>query len=113
MPQKYENNYFFQYANSEGVLGSLSIFSQNFYKTRYVYGLGRTEDVPEGVDVSVTAGWINKDNTSRPYLGSSIQFSYFSKYENYYSYTFRVGGFTRNKNVEDVDALANLSFFRT
>jgi hypothetical protein len=111
IPIKYESNYFFRYADEDGVLGSLSMFSQNFFKTRYVYGLGRSEDVPEGFDVSVTAGWINKQQRSRPYMGMGVQFSYFSRHDNYYSYTVRAGGFRKNGNLEDVDLLANLQFF--
>lgn len=111
VPSKFENNYFFRYADADGVLASLSMFSQNFFKTRYVYGLGRAEDVPEGVDVSVTTGWVNKQQRSRPYLGMGVQFSYFSKHDNYYSYTVRAGGFRKNGELEDVDLLANLQFF--
>ena len=51
------------------MLGSISIFRQDFYKTQYVYGFGRNEDVPEGVDFSLTGGWTNKNNRVRPYTG--------------------------------------------
>ena len=60
IPEKYANQYYYQYADITGVLGAVSIFKQNFYKAQYFYGFGRNEDVPEGIDMSLTAGWINK-----------------------------------------------------
>ncbi len=111
VPGRYTDQYFFRYADVDAVLASLSLFSQNFFKTRYVYGLGRTEDVPEGVDVSVTTGWTNRQNRSRHYIGTGVQLSYFSKHDNYYNYTLRAGGYRYKKVFEDFDVMANLEFF--
>lgn len=111
LPLRYTDQYFFRYADMEGVLASLSMFTQNFFKTRYVYGLGRTEDVPEGYDVSVTTGYINKENRSRHYLGMGLQLSYFSRHDNYYNYTIRAGGFKKKNAFEDIDLMGNLEFF--
>lgn len=111
VPSKYENSFFFRYADITGILGSVSIFRQDFYKTRYVFGFGRTEDVPEGIDVSVTTGWTDKQNRVRGYIGLNLQMEYFSKKDHYFNYTFRFGGFTKEKKFEDVDLLANLDYF--
>jgi hypothetical protein len=111
VPSKYENTFFFRYANITGILGSMSIFRQDFYKTRYVFGFGRTEDVPEGIDVSVTAGWTEKQGRTRGYAGLNLQMQYFSKRDDYFNYTFRVGAFTKDKKFEDVDILVNMDYF--
>ena len=110
-PQKYDTVYFYQYANLTGVLGSISIFRQDFYKTQYVYGFGRNEDVPEGIELSLTGGWTNKNNRIRPYTGLEFQLNYFSKKKNYYNYTIRIGGYQYQKKYEDVSILGNLEYF--
>lgn len=111
IPVKYETEYFYQYADLTGVLGSISIFRQDFYKTQYVYGFGRNEDVPEGIDFSLTGGYTNKNNRKRPYTGLDLQINYFSKKNNYYNYTLRIGGYQFQKKYEDVSILANVEFF--
>ncbi|RYZ84899.1 MAG: hypothetical protein EOP04_17055 [Proteobacteria bacterium] len=93
LPQKYDTVYYYQYADLTGVLASMSIFRQDFYKTQYVYGFGRSEDVPEGLDISLTGGYTNKNNRKRPYIGLDMQVNYFSKKNNYYNYTLRIGGY--------------------
>lgn len=111
IPIKYETEYFYQYADLTGVLGSISIFRQDFYRTQYVYGFGRNEDVPEGIDFSVTGGWTNKNARVRPYIGLDLQLNYFSKKDNYYNYTLRIGGYQYQKKYEDIAVLANVEFF--
>jgi hypothetical protein len=111
IPQKYVENYFYQYADLTGVLGNIAIFRQDFYKTQYVYGFGRNEDVPEGIDFSVTTGWTNKNQRIRPYMGLDMQYNYFSKKKNYFNYTLRVGGYSYHKKYEDISILGNLEFF--
>ena len=93
------------------VLASLSIFRQDFYKTRFIYGFGRSEDVPEGVDVTITTGWTSRQGRVRGYSGFGIGFNYFTKKQDYYNYTLRLGGYTKNGKYEDIDLLANLDYF--
>ena len=91
IPDRYINQYYYLYADVTGVLGAISIFKQNFYKAQYFYGFGRNEDVPEGVDMSLTAGWVNKQNKNRPYVGLDVQRYYFSPNKAYYNFTLRSG----------------------
>jgi hypothetical protein len=104
-PGKYAGQYFYQYADITGILGAVSVFKQNFYKTQYIYGFGRNEDVPEGLDISFTAGWVNKQQINRPYAGIDIQRYYFTVNEAYYDFTFRAGSFLRHKSLEDLNML--------
>ena len=108
---KYETEYYYQYADLTGILGSISIFRQDFYKTQYVYGFGRNEDVPEGIDFSITGGWTDKNARVRPYMGLDLQLNYFSKKKNYYHYTLRIGGYQYQKKYEDISILGNVEFF--
>jgi hypothetical protein len=111
VPGKYANQYSFRYADLTGVLGSFSIFKQNFYKTKYIYGFGRNEDVPEGVDISLTTGWTNKQGLNRPYMGLDVQRYYFALNESYLHFTLRAGSYMHAKRLEDIDLLFNTDYF--
>ncbi len=111
VPTIYQHQYFYQYANLTGMLASISIFRQNFDKTQYVYGFGRNEDVPEGLDFSLTAGWTDKQNRTRPYMGLDMSYNYFTKKESYFNYTLRLGWYAYHKKYEDISILGNLEYF--
>ncbi len=105
IPEKYANQYFYQYADITGVLAAISIFKQNFYKAQYYYGFGINEDVPEGVDFSVNAGWVNKQQVNRPYVGVGIERSFFTPQQGYYDFIFRSGTYFNNNRFEDMNVL--------
>ncbi|HLA53484.1 MAG TPA: hypothetical protein VK618_09280 [Flavitalea sp.] len=111
VPEKYREQYFYQYANITGVLASMSLFRQDFYKTQYVYGFGRNEDVPEGLNVGITTGYTNKQQRERPYFGLDLGLNYFSRHKNYWNYTFRAGGYSYKRKYEDISLLFNVEFF--
>ena len=111
IPERYINQYYYQYADITGVIGAVSIFRQNFYKAKYFYGFGRNEDVPEGVDISLTAGWINKQAKNRPYAGLDIQRSYFTEKKAYYNFIFRTGTFWGSKRTEDFNILLSMDHY--
>lgn len=111
LPGKYFSLYSWRYANLEGVLGSLSFYRQNFYKSQFIYAFGRNEDIPEGLNLSVTLGYTKKQNLSRPFIGFNYQRSSFNLKNNYLSYTFRAEGYFDNKNVDDINLLANVDYF--
>jgi hypothetical protein len=110
-PSKYDTIFYWRYANLQGALASISFYRQNFYKTQYIYAFGRNEDIPEGLNLSFTLGYTKKQNLNRPFIGFNYQRSSFNKKNNYYSYTLRAEGYLRNKNVEDINLLANVDYF--
>lgn len=99
------------YNNQSFVLGEVSFFNQNFYKTRYIYGFGRTEDVPYGQQLTLLAGSVKQLGRDRPYLGAELVKSFVRKNGDFNSFTLSAGGFYFNKQVEDVVLLANASLF--
>ena len=111
IPQQYVNNYNYQYANITGVLGSYTLFQEDFYKTKYIYGFGRNEDVPEGINASVIGGWTNKENRERLFTGLDIERYYFMPKGNYYNYTFRAGTYWHGASAEDANLLLSLNYF--
>ena len=93
------------YNDQTFVLGSVTFFKQDFYTTRYIYGFGRTEDVPYGHHVSLTAGWGRQLGIARPYLGLEAEKSLVTKFGEFYTVGLRAGGFTNNGGIEDATLL--------
>jgi hypothetical protein len=102
---------FYRYTDRTAVLGALSVFRQTFYKTQYIYGFGRNEDVPEGVDASIVGGWTRTAGRERPYVGVDLQRYYFNRGDHYFSYTVRAGTYFYGKRAEDISVLAGLDYF--
>ena len=111
IPTKAQLAYNPGFADYEGGLASLNIFKQVFYKTSFIYGFGVVEDVPEGFNAVVTAGYINKQNFKRPYSGVELSLANFKKQGKYYNYTLKLGGYYYRKRFEDVDLLFDMNHF--
>lgn len=94
------------YNNQSFVLGSATFFKQNFYTTRYIYGFGRTEDVPYGHNVSVVLGWTRQREIERPYIGLESEKSLVTRLGEFYTIGVRAGGFM-NEGVEDATVLVS------
>ncbi|MGZ2931138.1 hypothetical protein ABC668_30245, partial [Pseudomonas aeruginosa] len=45
-----------RYTDITGVISSFTIFKQDFYRTNFIYGFGRNEDIPIGYNLSFTGG---------------------------------------------------------
>ncbi len=58
------------YSDQQAVLAEMIFYNQNFYKMNYIFGFGRTEDVPYGQTLNFTAGWTSELGLERIYLGS-------------------------------------------
>ncbi len=111
LPQVNMLNYDYRYADVSGILLAFSIFKQNFYRTNFIYGFGRNEDVPEGFSASIIGGWIEKDKRRRPYYGVDAQRNHFNKKGFYSAYTFRFGGYSYKSKWEDIDLLLGVEHF--
>lgn len=111
VPLKYEGQYYYRYADIKAMLSSITIFRQDFYKAQYVYGFGLTEDIPEGADLSLIAGWTKKSGMQRPYIGVDLERYFFTARESYFNYTIKADGYLRNKRMEDINLLFNLDYF--
>lgn len=110
-PEKTKTVFDYRFANTKGILGSLNIFKQSFYKTNFIYGFGRNEDVPEGFSAAVTGGVVKKDQQMRPYSGIDLGLTNFRKKGFYSNYTLRFGGFFYRSRFEDVALLFNIDHF--
>ena len=117
LPDRVRRIFDYRYTNISGVLGSINVFEQNFYRTNFIYGFGRYEDVPQGFSASLITGITNKkDSISvnsrvRPYFSVEALRSKFNKKGFFSTYTFKMGGFYFNRKWEDVDILINVDHF--
>jgi hypothetical protein len=111
VPFIYKDSFDFKYADINGALLSYSLYKQNFYRTNFIYGFGRNEDVPEGINASIIGGWTNKQGVKRSYVGMDFAGTHFSPRGYFTSYTFRSGGFLNKKTIEDVDMLFGIDHF--
>jgi hypothetical protein len=86
------------------LLAGLTFFKQNFYTARYIYGFGRTEDLPYGHTMSLYVGWARQLGLQRPYVGIDVGKSLVSPNGQFYNFLLRAGGFN-NDGLEDVAVL--------
>jgi hypothetical protein len=100
-----------RYNSAYGYLTEFSFYKQNFYKTRYVFGFGRTEDIPYGISVGVTGGYVREVNIARPYGALKVRFGQASKKGNFYRVNFQTGGYLRNGSFEDFIVQGATSYF--
>lgn len=111
-PSQVDEHTFDQRFNSrQGALVSLTLFRQYYYKTRYIYGFGITEDVPAGFNVSVTAGWYKQLDLSRPYLGVDAYRYIVSSKRDIAGLFLRSGAFLHQGSIQDISLMGGTSFF--
>lgn len=99
------------YNNEQFVLSQFTFYNQNFYRTKYVYGFGRTEDVPYGTRMSFLLGQTKQINRVRPYIGIDLERSIFHKRGDFMEYAFRVGGYQFENELQDVTVQASANLF--
>ncbi|MBF9236901.1 hypothetical protein I2I05_05785 [Hymenobacter sp. BT683] len=81
------------FRNSTLLLGTVGYSVRRYYKDRYLFGFGRTEDVPTGTLVSLTAGYDLSGAVQRRYLGVRMAAAAFSTRSGYLYGAVDVGGF--------------------
>ena len=63
---------FYEFHNRSYWISSISLTQQRFFRSNLIYSFGRTEDIPHGMLINVTAGPEFNEFGNRIYLGSSI-----------------------------------------
>ncbi len=99
------------YNNQQYLLGSISFYEQNFYKTKYVYGFGRTEDIPIGKTLTFTGGWSSEFGVDRSYLGFNTSRDFVTSKGNFYKMAAGGGSFFRDDKTEDTFIFANGQYY--
>jgi hypothetical protein len=91
----------FVYRNREALLAQLTFFRQDFYKTQYVVGFGRTEDIPYGYRLSFTAGWERELDLNRPYMATELYYNMVLPSGSIYTYALKLATYMNNKQAQD------------
>jgi hypothetical protein len=99
------------YRSQSGVLAEYTIYKKNYFKTRYVYGFGRTEDQPYGYSFAVTAGYIEWASKKRPYLAAKANYSKVNESGSFYEGNFNLGSFFESGNAEDIVIQSDINYF--
>ncbi|MEN2281431.1 hypothetical protein AAGF08_04770 [Algoriphagus sp. SE2] len=99
------------YNNITGVLGALTFYKRDFFKTQYIFGFGRTEDVPYGYSITPTIGWVDRLGAGKPY--AAIEFEYKGVFEqgSFYEVILNTGTFLNNSQIEDAVIHSTVSYF--
>jgi hypothetical protein len=110
-PAAYHDEYNYSFANTKAFLTSFTVFKLNFYKTSFIYGFGRKEDLPEGFEASLTTGLVKKEDKTRQYLGLAFERYHLAAGNRYFTYTARLAGSVRQSTMEDITLMANVDYF--
>ncbi|AKD02223.1 hypothetical protein POKO110462_07705 [Pontibacter korlensis] len=91
------------------ILGSMGYSTRKYYKDRYIFGFGRTEDIPVGTLFSVTGGYQDGTKWDRRYFGTSLAFARYGTNFGYLYSRVGYGSFLRDdrweQGVLDVEAM--------
>jgi hypothetical protein len=98
------------YNNTSGVLAEYTFYKQNYYRTRYLFGFGRTEDVPYGTTASATVGYVREAGVERPYAALKWYRAVAYKKGNLHNWTAELGGFVAGGTLEDAVLNASTTY---
>jgi hypothetical protein len=92
-------------------LGSAAFSIQKYYKTNLIYSYGRTEDIPHGGLIKITAGKENNEFKNRSYLGAEISFGESSKKLGYFYLSTGYAAFLNQNQTEQGILSLNMKYF--
>lgn len=92
-------------------LGSVAYSVQKYYKTNLIYSYGRTEDIPYGGLIKITAGKENNEFKQRNYLGLEASLGESSKKLGYFYISAGVAAFLNKVQTEQGIVSLNMKYF--
>lgn len=81
-------------------LASIGYSVRKYYKDRYLFGFGRTEDIPAGSLISFTTGYEKGDITERRYFAASTSYARYRTQTGYFYGSATWGAFLRDDRWE-------------
>ncbi len=111
LPTQIRKNFDPVFNTTEMGLLQLTLYRQDYYKTRYVYGFGTTEDIPYGYNIAIVAGLQRQLYLQRPYAGLSASQFITTSQGDFIKLYLRTGGFLYDKNIQDGSILVGASAF--
>lgn len=92
-------------------LAGVSLNAQGFRRDRYIFGFGRTEDVPEGYQLGLLGGVEAAPEKSRPYLGTTVAYGKYLPRFGYLRSELNVGSFFEDGNTSRSQLEVSSYFF--
>ncbi len=92
-------------------VGSLALSIQKYYKTSLLYSYGRTEDVPYGMMIRISAGTELNEFKRRRYSGIDVSFGRSIEKAGYFYVSSGVGSYFNGKLTEQGVYLFRMKFF--
>ena len=89
-----------KYTSHNFLLGQFVVYHQDFFKTNYFFGFGRTEDIPMGYTYAASFAFDRWDTLKRPYTAIQAQ-KYWFLGKNLISTTVGLGTFWYEKQSQD------------
>ena len=86
------------YNNSYLTLAQATYFRYDYYKTRYIYGFGRTEDIPYGYSYILNSGVQQTLDQLRYYLGAATFNSWITKNDDFFFLDLRTAAYYNHTN---------------
>ena len=99
------------YQNLKADFISYTLVKQSVYRTRYLYGLGRYEDLPIGQSLTWTTGRSQIEKDRSTYLGFKFEQHKLLKNENYNHIIVNIASSYINKSLQDIRFLSSLEQF--
>ena len=100
------------YQNSTLLLFSGGLSQRQYYKERYLFRFGLTEDVPEGFLLKVTTGLRKLERSANmPYIGAEIARGRNYERFGYLTYEFGYGTFIGREGIFDGTLRAGITYF--
>ncbi len=89
-----------KYSSHNFLLGQFVVYHQDFFKTNYFFGFGRTEDIPMGYTYAASFAFDKWDTLKRPYTAVQAQ-KYWFLGKNLISTTVGLGTFWYHQQSQD------------
>ena len=104
-------NLFYPFHNKNLWLFGLAYTRQNFYRSRYVYGLGQNEDIPTGSIAEFITGFDDNQFFRRYYVGSRFATGFMIKKTAFFFSDISLGSFLNDGNYEQAVFSIQNKFF--
>jgi hypothetical protein len=88
------------YISSSLLLGTVGYSVRRYYKDKYLFGFGRTEDIPTGTLLSFTAGYDISERANRTYYALRAATGAFSMRNGYLYLSGEFGSFIRRRDQD-------------
>jgi hypothetical protein len=93
------------------LIGSAALSVQKYYKTNLIYSYGRTEDIPYGMLLRISAGREINEFENRVYTGIDLSYGFSSKNLGYFYTSAGFGTYIKNNHSDQGVLQLGLNYF--